>query len=77
MALSRDAVGCVGNKLVVIGCGKSSRRKSEAQVIEEYGRAPDAQQLHDAMMSPTSSAARLAMTSKLAPAPTREQFPSQ
>ena len=73
MALSRDGAGCVGNKLVVIGRGKSSRRKSEAQVIEEYGRVPDAQQLHDAMMSPTSSAARPETMAKLPPEPTREQ----
>lgn len=40
---------------LVIGRAKSSPRKSEAQAIEEYsqehGRAPDAQQLHDWMMS--------------------------
>jgi hypothetical protein len=39
----------------VIGLGRSSRRKSEEQVkqewIEEHGQIPDAQQLHDAMMA--------------------------
>ena len=61
---------------LVIGRAKSSPRKSEAQVrqdwIEEYGREPDAQQLYDAMLSPTFSAARPATTAKLLPAPTRE-----
>lgn len=45
---------------LVIGRARSSPKKSEAQVrqdwIEEHGQAPDAQQLHDAMLSaPTPS----------------------
>lgn len=40
---------------LVIGRPRSSARKSEEQVIQEYvdehGRAPDAQQLHDAMLA--------------------------
>jgi hypothetical protein len=40
---------------LVIGRAKSSQKKSEAQAIEEFsqehGRAPDAQQLHDAMQT--------------------------
>lgn len=44
---------------LVIGRAPSLPRKSEAQVkqdwIEEHGREPDAQQLHDAMLSTSSS----------------------
>ncbi len=44
---------------LVIGRAKSSPRKSEAQVrqdwIEEHGRAPDAQQLHDEMLTSSST----------------------
>ena len=44
---------------LVIGRARSLPRKSEAQAtqeyVEEHGRAPDAQQLHDAMMSPSTS----------------------
>ncbi|MFZ2387025.1 MAG: hypothetical protein WAW69_04395 [Polaromonas sp.] len=44
---------------LVIGRAKSLPRKSEAQVrqdwIEEHGREPDAQQLHDAMLSTSCS----------------------
>lgn len=44
---------------LVIGRARSSPKKSEAQVeqdwIEEHGRSPDAQQLHDAMMAASSA----------------------
>jgi hypothetical protein len=56
----------------------------EQDWIEEHGRAPDAQQLHDAInlarspapTTPASSAAPSG-TSRLPPAPTRENFHSQ
>jgi len=47
------------SKGLVIGRARSLPKKSEAQVeqdwIEEHGRAPDAQQLHDAMMAASSA----------------------
>lgn len=84
---------------LVIGRGKSSPTVSDEELedqemafqtqveqdwIEEHGRAPDAQQLHDAISlarspaptAPASSAASSG-TSRLPPAPTRENFHSQ
>lgn len=58
---------------LIFGRARSLPRKSEAQVrqdwIEEHGREPDAQQLHDAMMSSPPSAALPR------PAPDRDSMP--
>ncbi|MEO7127562.1 MAG: hypothetical protein ABI040_01635 [Rhodoferax sp.] len=61
---------------LVIGRAKSAPSKSEEQVrqewIEEHGREPDAQQLHDAMLAESWP-----QITKLADAPTRDQFATQ
>ena len=58
---------------LVIGLGRSSPRKSEAQVkqdwIEENGREPDIQQMHDAMVA--SREAPPVTPKRLPDAPTR------
>ena len=58
------------SKGYVIGRAPSSPQRSDEQIksdwLREHGTTPDAQQLHDAQLSPTSSAPQTAAKESLA-----------